>query len=167
MTVTDTRIRFRPITPEDLPFLADLYAGTRAEELAQTGWSEADRAAFLAQQFRAQHRHYQTHFPDAAFELILLEDTPIGRLYLDRRGDEFRLIDIALLPEQRNRGLGGALLRDLLAEARAAGKPVRIHVEPFNPALRLYRRLGFELLEDKGVHLFMEWRPEAGRKGAA
>jgi ribosomal protein S18 acetylase RimI-like enzyme len=167
MITTDARIRFRPITPEDLPFLAALYASTRQEELAQTGWSEADKESFLALQFEAQHRHYQTHFPDAAFELILLEGKPIGRRYLDRRGDEFRLIDIALLPEQRNRGLGGALLRDLLAEAQAAEKPVRIHVEPFNPALRLYRRLGFELLEDKGVHLFMEWRPQVGRNGAA
>lgn len=165
MTITDTRFALRPITPEALPFLAELYAGTREEELARTGWSDAEKRDFLALQFRAQHEHYRAHFPDASFDLVLRGERPIGRLYVDRREDEFRLIDIALLPEERNRGIGGALLGELLAEAAAAAKPVRIHVEPFNPALRLYRRLGFELLEDKGVYWFMEWRPEREGSG--
>ncbi|MEZ5594484.1 MAG: GNAT family N-acetyltransferase [Gammaproteobacteria bacterium] len=109
-------------------------------------------------QFRAQHAHYQTHYPSARFDLILQNRQAIGRLYLDQWDDEYRLIDIALLPEHRNKGLGTQLLHDILAQAASQGKAVRIHVEHFNPALRLYQRLGFRQLEDKGVYLFMEWR---------
>jgi ribosomal protein S18 acetylase RimI-like enzyme len=86
---------------------------------------------------------------------------PIGRLYLDRREAEIRIIDIALLTSERRNGVGGALLREVLTEARAAGKAVRIHVERNNPALRLYHRLGFNEIEDQGVYYLMEWRPES------
>jgi len=72
-------------------------------------------------------------------------------------------VDLALLPPHRNAGIGTAILRDLLAEAAVAQKPVRIHVEKFNPALRLYARLGFAPTEDKGVYLFMKWSPWAQR----
>ncbi len=81
----------------------------------------------------------------------------IGRLYLERLPSQHRIIDIAFLPEYRGRGLGEALLRDLLDEAAAAGKPVSIHVEKLNPAMRLYRRLGFVTEEDKGIYDLMRW----------
>jgi len=154
-------VTFRPITADDRDFLCRLYAGTRVEELARTPWSEEEKTAFLAMQFEAQHDHYQKHYPKATFEVIERGGTPIGRFYLDSRDDEFRLIDIALLPEYRGRGIGGAIMRGLLARAEAAGKAVRLHVEHFNPARRLYRRLGFRQLEDHGVYSFMEWRPGA------
>jgi ribosomal protein S18 acetylase RimI-like enzyme len=67
---------------------------------------------------------------------------------------------IALLPECRGAGIGGGLIRDVQAEAGRTGKRLTIHVERTNPALRLYRRLGFRLIEDKGIYLFMEWRSE-------
>ena len=152
------KLEFRPISETDLPFLQALYASTRTEEMALSGWNEAQIEQFLTMQFRAQHEHYQQHYPKARFDLILGDTIPIGRLYLDERDDEFRLIDIALLPEFRNRGLGGHILRQILNQAASANKAVRIHVEHFNPALRLYQRLGFRLLEDKGVYQFMEWR---------
>jgi len=152
-------IQFRPIQDYDLPFLAKLYASTRQEEMAATGWSEKQIAEFLAMQFSAQHHHYQQNYPNARFDLILDGDDPIGRLYLDEWDDEFRLIDIALIPTHRNRNLGTRLLHDVLGRAEAAGKAVRIHVEHFNPALRWYQRLGFYELEDKGVYCFMEWKP--------
>lgn len=89
---------------------------------------------------------------------------PIGRLYLFNKEDEVRLVDIALLPEARGSGIGTALLEDLFVFARQVAKPVTIHVEANNPAMRLYRRLGFAQIEDKGVYHLMEWRPEgAGR----
>ena len=81
----------------------------------------------------------------------------IGRLYLERWPTQHRLIDIAFLPPHRGKGLGEALLRDLMDEAAAAGKAVSIHVEKFNPAMRLYLRLGFKTEEDKGVHDLMRW----------
>jgi ribosomal protein S18 acetylase RimI-like enzyme len=155
-------VTFRPIQPEDQEFLCRLYASTRREELAPVPWSEEQKAVFLRMQFEAQHRHYQQHYPGARFDLVLADGEPIGRLYVEEWPSQIRLIDIALLPEQRNRGLGGRLLRDVMAEAERAGKPLTIHVEKFNPALRLYRRLGFRSIEDKGVYDLMEWRPPAG-----
>lgn len=157
-------ISFRPIRPEDHDFLRRLYASTREEELATVvDWTAAQKEAFLTQQFEAQHHHYQTYYPEASFDLILDGDEPVGRLYVSRWTREIRLVDVALVPAVRGRGIGTALLRDLLAEGERAGKTVSIHVERFNPALRLYRRLGFREVEEKGPYFLMEWRPpEAG-----
>ena len=124
-------------------------------------WDAAQKAAFLQMQFAAQHAYYQEQYADAAFDVILVGGQPAGRLYIHRRDDEFRIVDIALLPEFCNRGLGTTLLKNLQSETAAAGKTLRIHVERFNPALRLYERLGFRQIEDRGVYLFMEWRDES------
>ena len=151
-------LAFRPITGDDLPFLSRLYASTRTEELAVTPWTDAQKAAFLTQQFEAQHAHYQTHYQSADFLVILRGDHHcIGRLYLARWEREHRIVDIALLPEYRRKGLGEALLRDLLDEAAAAGRAVSIHVEKFNPAMGLYRRLGFVTAGDAGAYDLMRW----------
>ncbi len=155
-----TRTTLRPITPEDQELLLRIYASTRADELAAVPWSEQEKQDFLRFQFDAQHKYYQEHFPRAAFDLILKGGEPIGRLYVDRRDDEIRLIDIALLPEHRGGGLGGAIMQGVLAEGRESGRLVRIHVEHNNPAMRLYLRLGFEKIEEQGVYHLMEWRPE-------
>lgn len=155
-------ISFRPIRPEDHDFLRRLYASTREEELAQvTEWSAEQKQAFLAQQFEAQHHHYQKYYPEASFDLVLDGEEPIGRLYVSRWEREIRLVDVALVPAARGRGIGTALLRDLLAEGERTGKTVSIHVERFNPALRLYRRLGFREIEEKGPYYLMEWRPQS------
>ncbi len=127
-------------------------------------WTPAQKAAFLRQQFQAQHAFYQEQYAGARFEVILLDGEPVGRVYVDRRDDEVRIVDIALLPEHRGAGIGSGILRSLLAEAAAAGKPVRIHVERHNPALRLYERLGFVRLADTGVYYLMERTP-GGRAG--
>ena len=152
-------IHLRPICPEDETFLQRLYASTRAEELQQVDWDAKQKDDFLAMQFNAQHSHYAKYFPDADFQLILNGDEPVGRLYVDRRSDEIRLIDIALLPEFQREGTGSRLLETLLDEARHTGLPLRIHVEKFNPALRWYERSGFRQIEDQGVYLLMEWTP--------
>ncbi|WP_298281366.1 GNAT family N-acetyltransferase [uncultured Bradyrhizobium sp.] len=157
-------LRFRRINDADLPFLERLYASTRAEELALTPWSAEQKAAFLAMQFKAQHAHYQQYYPTADWLVAMRDGADIGRLYVDRWPSEHCVIDIALLPEHRGSGLGGALMRDLLDEAAAAGKAVSIHVEKFNPAIRLYHRLGFIAEEDKGVYDLMRWRA-AGASG--
>ena len=152
-------LALRPINTQDKEFLSGLYATTRAEEMALVDWSQAEKEAFLRMQFEAQHKFYQEQFIRAQFQIIQIGEEPIGRLYVDRREDEIRLIDIALLPEHRNQGIGGKLLAGLLNEATHAGKPIRIHVETFNPAMRLYQRLGFHPIDDKGVYQFMEWSP--------
>jgi ribosomal protein S18 acetylase RimI-like enzyme len=150
---------FRPISPEDQPFLARLYASTRWDEVAQTGWDLEEQDRFLRMQFAAQHKFYMEQFSGADFHIVELQDEPIGRLYVDRREDEIRIIDIALLPEHRNKGIGSALLKNILAEAHSAALPVRIHVERNNPALGLYQRLGFREIDDQGVYLLMECSP--------
>jgi ribosomal protein S18 acetylase RimI-like enzyme len=152
-------LTFRPITEADQPLLREIYASTRAGEMAVVPWTEPEKAAFLNVQFEAQHKYYQEVFPHAQFSILEKEGVPVGRLYIDRREEEHRLIDIALLPEFRGKGLGESLMRDVLDEARDAGKLVRIHVEQNNPAMRLYKRLGFEKIEDQGVYYLMEWRP--------
>lgn len=154
-------IALRSIGAADLPFLFEVYASTRLAELAPFGWSADQQATFLAQQFEAQHHHYQAHYLNAEFLVILLDNQSIGRLYINRASDELRIVDIALLPDYRNNGIGSYLLQALLAEATQAGKPVRLHVEKFNSAMRLYERLGFQVIEDRGVYWFMERTPQA------
>ena len=153
-------ITFRPIEPQDQDFLARLYASTRQDEMAMLDWPQEEKDAFLRQQFDAQHKYYQDVFAGAAFDLVLLDGASAGRLYMDRRDDEIRLIDIALLTEHRGKGLGRSLMEGILTEGQKVGKPVRIHVERNNPALHLYHRLGFESVEDQGVYFLMEWRPK-------
>jgi ribosomal protein S18 acetylase RimI-like enzyme len=150
--------RLRAATPEDEPFLRAVYACTRAEELARAPWSDEQKRAFTDQQFTAQDAHYRQHYPTAQYSIIEVQGVPAGRLYVDRWETEIRIIDIALLPEHRRTGIGTKLLRELQDEARTAGKALTIHVEKFNPALSLYHRLGFQLIEDKSVYLFLEWK---------
>ena len=149
--------RLRPATADDTDFLRLVYAGTRAEELALTDWTDAQKAAFCRQQFDAQDNHYRAHYPTSEFSVIARGTAAIGRLYVDRWEKEIRVMDISILPEFRGDGVGTQLLRELQDEARAAGKSLSIHVEKFNPALRLYERLGFKPIEDKGVFLLMSW----------
>jgi ribosomal protein S18 acetylase RimI-like enzyme len=153
-------VKCRPMNDADLPFLFGLYASTRAEEVAASGWPPEAQAAFLQQQFQAQHHHYQTYYPDAEWLVVEREGAAVGRLYVEEWPSQFRIIDIALLPEARGKGFGAALIADLFAGARAVGKRVSIHVEKNNPAMRLYHRLGFAKAEDKGVYDLLEWSPE-------
>jgi GNAT superfamily N-acetyltransferase len=153
-------LALRPFTDADLPFLHRVYGSTREEELAGVDWAEEAKAAFIRQQFEAQHQWYQEHYAGSTFDVVLLDGEPVGRLYVARWDRELRIVDVALLPERRGQGLGERLVRQVQAEAAAAGKPLTIHVERMNRALSLYGRLGFRLREDKGVYLLLEWRPE-------
>jgi GNAT superfamily N-acetyltransferase len=152
------KITLRPIRGGDEPFLSALYASTRQEELAVTGWDQAQIDEFLAMQFSAQHRYYLEHLPPSEFNVIEDDGDPIGRLYVGDWEEDVRLIDIALIPAHRGQGIGARLIRDVMQRAATLGKPVRLHVEQHNPARRLYERLGFVALEERGVNVFMEWR---------
>lgn len=157
------QITLRPELPEDEKFSYDVYASTRADELALTGWTQEQKDAFTRMQFEAQRKHYRQYFPQCAFDVILRAGVPAGRLYVDRRENEIYIVDIAILPEHRNAGIGGGLLRGLLAEAERGGKTVTIHVEQFNPAQKLYRRLGFEQTGVDGIYYRMKWQPKEPR----
>ena len=144
---------------DDEPFLRRLYASIREDELAVVPWDEETKEAFLRQQFDAQDAHYREHYDGATYDVIEVDGEPAGRLYVARWDDEIRIMDIALLPEYRGRGIGTQLLRALLDEGARTGKRVSIHVEKHNPALMLYERLGFEPAADRGVHILMEVTP--------
>lgn len=155
----DKNLAFRPVTIEDRAILLNIYGSTRAEELAQTNWTEAQKNIFIESQFEAQRVHYERYYPGAEFLLILYKDTIIGRLYLHVT-EQLRIIDIALLPISRNTGLGTLLLTSIQTLAGNKGLPVSIHVEQFNPALQLYKRLGFLIKQTvNSIYYLMEWNP--------
>ena len=154
-------LTLRPITPADHPFLWQVYASTRTAELAQVGWSSEQRQAFLDQQFNAQHTYYLDHYPTARFQIIERAGVPIGRLYVDEWPTEIRIMDIALLPQYRGQGIGTILLIEILARGAQLNLPVTIHVEMFNPALRLYERLGFRPIDEHGVYHLLRCEPAA------
>jgi ribosomal protein S18 acetylase RimI-like enzyme len=152
-------IALRQITAADEAFLAEVYASTRTEELEPVPWPAQQKRAFLREQFDLQHRYYQEHYAGSRFDVIERDGEPIGRLYVARWPQEIRIIDIAVLPAHRNSGIGSALLRELMDECGAAGKRLTIHVERMNPAMRLYERLGFNEVADRGVYAMMAWSP--------
>ncbi|MBL8311367.1 MAG: GNAT family N-acetyltransferase [Burkholderiales bacterium] len=145
--------------PRDREFCAQLFAQTRADELAAVPWADDAKAAFCRSQFEAQHSHYRTHYADADLMVILQGDHLIGRIYVHATPSETRLMEISLLPDWRNRGIGGCLSGAVVAHAHGRGVPAGLHVEPFNPAKRLYERHGFRLVEVRGVYEFMRCEP--------
>lgn len=148
----------RSETDDDVPFLMELYASTREEELAQAiDWSAEQKRQFLAMQFQAQRHHYRTRIEGCMFSVLERHGTPVGRLYLETRKDRLQIVEISFLPQCRGAGIGTAILEAVMAIARESGRNVGIFVEKFNPALRLYRRLGFTEIADSGVYLEMEW----------
>lgn len=146
--------------PAEMAFQAHLFAVSRPDDFSKAGLSPEQLAAFLDQQFHAQHIHYRKHYPDADFLTLWRGETRVGRLYHEIWPSQHRLMDVALLPASRGQGWGGAIMADLMDAARSdAGKLMGLHVEKWNPAHRLYTRLGFDVIEDKGVYDYMEWRP--------
>ncbi len=160
-------ITFRPATDSDRAFLRDVYGSTRAEELAPVPWPEAAKQQFLDQQFAAQDHSYRQNYPGAEFLVVLVDGVPAGRLYLHSRATEIRIMDIALLPAFRRFGLGTRILQRIQEFAAANSRNVSIHVETFNPARRLYERLGFRPMSTTEVYLLMEWRPTAAATSEA
>ncbi len=156
MTVT-----LRPIVlPDDLDFLYQVYASTRAAEMALVNWTDAQKEAFVRFQFDAQHRYYQENYSDAHFDMIMQEEQPVGRLYVQRLPDTLLIVDITVLPEYQRHGIGTTLLRTLIAESERTGQSIQIHVEQFNPALHWYERLGFVSISLDGIYYRMERQPE-------
>jgi ribosomal protein S18 acetylase RimI-like enzyme len=153
------KLTLRPVTPDDDLFLVALYASTRAEELDQAQWQEGQRYAFVRWQFDLQRREYDARFPDARYQVILIDDEPAGRIWIGADEEQIRLLDIALLPQFQRRGVGTILLTDLMKEAENAGKFLRHMVFVLNNnAHRFYERLGFVVIDDVGGYKHMEWK---------
>jgi GNAT superfamily N-acetyltransferase len=160
-------ITLRPVGPGDQDFLIEVYGSTRAEELALVPWSDEQRQAFVRHQFAAQQDHYLKTYPSASRDIILSSDRRVGRLYAARLDHEIRIIDITLLPAERNVGIGSYLIKQLLDEANRTGKLTRIYVEDFNPSLRLFERFGFSRSEQQGIHILMQKTPDQFPVGKA
>jgi ribosomal protein S18 acetylase RimI-like enzyme len=154
-------VRLRPVAEADRPFLVDLYGSVREEELAQVEWDDGAKRAFIEQQFSAQDAHYRQNYPGATLDVIEVDGERAGRLYVHRGRKDVRIMDIALAPPFRGRGIGTRLLRALIDEAEASGRKLSIHVELNNPARRLYERFGFRPAGEHGVYVLMERPPAA------
>lgn len=147
----------RAVQETDQPLLLELYASTRADEMALVPWNATQKQAFVQMQFFAQLKHYQAYFPHATHEIVLNGEKPVGRLYVDRKGAEIRILDITLLPQVRACGIGTQILMDLMKEAALAEKSVSIYVESFNRSVGLFQRLGFAKKEENGPMWLLEW----------
>jgi ribosomal protein S18 acetylase RimI-like enzyme len=153
-------ITLRPLTESDLDFSKRVYLTTREEELAPLPWTREQKNAFLSMQFEAQRKSYLMQFPAAQYDVIMMDSIPAGRLITLRREKEILLIDIAILPEFRGKGIGTEILTRLQDEGRTSQRSIRLHVEPFNPACHLYNRFGFAVTQEDAVHQEMTWIPD-------
>jgi ribosomal protein S18 acetylase RimI-like enzyme len=163
------RVELRAVAPADDDFLLDVYASSRADEMALVPWSDDQKRAFLRSQLDAQREDYERNYAGADYHVILVDGQPAGRLWVERTREEIHLLDIALLPWAQRRGVGTSLVRELIEEARASGKRLRHMIYKMNEgARRLYERLGLKVTgEAGGAYLQMEWRAddEASRAG--
>ncbi|HEV2964276.1 MAG TPA: GNAT family N-acetyltransferase [Candidatus Angelobacter sp.] len=159
--ISKEKITLRPVSDQDDDFLLSVYASTRIAELAQVPWSPEQKEVFVRMQFNAQKQHYATEYPQANHDLICVDGVPVGRLYLARDADALHILDITVLPEHRNSGIGSFLLGQVIEEARSEGRPVTIYIETFNPSLRLFERLGFRKDKENGFQLLLKWSPSS------
>ena len=159
MTELNHSTTLRPVKPDDAAFLIQVYKSSRGEDLRELGWDETRIDEFLDMQYDAQRAFDDKDHAEATDEVILAAGDRAGRLRVHARENEIRCIDLALLPEFRNQGLGTLLLRRLQREAAAANKPLRLQVIRFSRAISLFERLGFVRTSETGTHFQMEWKP--------
>lgn len=152
-------IQLRPVEEKDDSFIEAVYRSTREDELKLTHWMEPQKKAFIIMQSMAQLAEYRTKFPGAAFQIILFKQKPAGRFYTWENNNEIRLIDITVLPPFRGKGIATFLLGELIKKSNTVQKKISLHVDPVNPALQLYRRLGFIHIKNNGRYYFMERNP--------
>jgi ribosomal protein S18 acetylase RimI-like enzyme len=152
----------RPATNEDGDFLWKLYVSTRDSELARLGWPAEQQKHFLEMQYRARTGSYSAMYPDAERKIITDHGVPAGALIVARTSQEIRLVDIAFLPEFRNRGYGSGEIARLIQESEQASLPLRLSVMRGNPAIRLYQRLGFVATAEDSMYIEMEYHPTGG-----
>ncbi|WP_409342788.1 GNAT family N-acetyltransferase [Paenibacillus sp. MBLB4367] len=158
-------LEIREARDVDEAFLFNLYAETRANEMSAWGWGAAEAEPFLRMQFTVQQQSYRLQYPGAEHRLLLLQGNPAGQYRVFNGKDVIVLVDIALMPEYRNRGIGTELLRGLQERARKERKTVRLSVEQSNPASKLYQRLGFMTREHRDPYSIMVWHDDQDQPG--
>ena len=161
-------VSLRPVTDADREFLIAVYDSTRAEELTQVAWEEGQKEAFVRWQFERQDEEYRQRFPNARYDVVLVDGVPAGRIWIGIDDKQIRLLDIGLLTDFQNRGVGTILMRQLMAEATQSNKVLRHMVFMLNAdAHRFYERLGFVVIEDLGAYKHMEWAPDQSQATAS
>jgi ribosomal protein S18 acetylase RimI-like enzyme len=162
------KLCLRPERQEDDAFRFTLFCESRLAELALLQLAPAAFDQLMRLQFRAQTTSYRSTFPYARFDMIELDGVPVGRIVTDRSGAAWRIVDQAITPAMRNRGLGTAIMTALMDEAGRAGQAVRLQVASTNdPSMRLYLRLGFVPVETDPFYIEMEWRRDSAPVPAA
>jgi ribosomal protein S18 acetylase RimI-like enzyme len=156
-----TELTQRETVPEDEAFLFQVYLSSRGDDLTEMGWDAERVRNFLETQYAAQQRFLKANYPQGEDRIITLDTQPIGRIVVERNDQEIRVVDIALLPQYRNSGIGTYLIRELLTEAARLGKPFRTQVIRSSAALGLFERLGIVKIGETGSHYQMEWRADA------
>jgi RimJ/RimL family protein N-acetyltransferase len=151
-------ISLRPVEAADLPLLLALYGSARAAELALVPWNDAQRRAFIQHQFNAQTAFYQSEYPHAVHSILLCDGEPCGRVYIDRRPHEIRMLDVSWLATESAEDAGRQLMADLQAEAQSAGLPLNLHLEPLSTLRACFERLGFVKVTESDTHALYEWR---------
>lgn len=150
-------VSLRNATPEDEPFLFKLYVSMRAEEFSAVPWSEEQLESFLRTQFTMQQRAYDAKYAEAEHKIILCDGVDAGAVRLNSTPEDIHIVDLILLPEYRNQGAGSTFLKQLQMEAEVAGRAISLRVIKTNPAIRLYKRVGFSVLDEEAAYLFMKW----------
>lgn len=145
----------------DGAFLFKVYASTRAEEMAHVGWGPLQRDIFLTSQYQARQQDYRRRFPGAETAVVLAGGVPVGVWMINRERDALRLVDVALLPDHRSKGIGRRLAHDLMGEAARLQKPIRAHALRQSRALQFWQKLGFKTVSGgDDLYCAIEWRPK-------
>jgi len=157
-------ITLRPVTDEDREFLLSVYAAGREVELSLVPWDDAMKRTFIEHQYKAQDDHYRAYYKNATHDVILADGMPVGRLYLERTNKQIAILDIGVLPEFRMQGIATEMVHRLQEEARGHSALIRIYIESFNSADKLFTELGFEMVENDGGLRRFEWRSAAAKE---
>jgi ribosomal protein S18 acetylase RimI-like enzyme len=160
MPESEQPILLRAATSDDQEFLVEIFASTR-DDLRLANLDKSQEQLLIEMQFRARENQYRLAYPNATTSIILEGDKEIGSMIVNRGEHDIHLVDIALLPDWRDRGIGTYVLRTLLDEASAKAQSVCLQVAVTNRAKDFYERLGFSKIKDGGAYISMEWRPRS------
>ena len=152
-------ISTRLVTPDDDQFLRRVYKSSRGDDLRGLQWDEDRIDEFLEMQYDAERKFFENDYRKATNQIVALDGEPAGRLIIERREHEIRCVDLSLLPQHRNQGVGTFIINTLQSEATAANLPLRLQVIRFNRAVNLFERMGFVRTSETGTHFQMEWLP--------
>lgn len=144
-------ITFQPATEADYETLLALRIRVLRPHLERVGRFDPDRA----------RRYFREGYDPTHLRLILVDGRLAGCVALKPDGGALVLEHFYLDDAVQGRGIGGAVLRRLLAEADAVSKPVRLGVLKGSPAARLYQRHGFAWTHDEPYDEYYA-RPAAG-----